>query len=47
MLYSVNIMPTFAWRATTDISAEVFSMGQAFAWRSLLETAISIQEQVT
>jgi len=32
-------LPAFAWRATGDISAEVFSTSQPSAWRSLEETA--------
>ena len=35
--------PTFAWRATENISAEVFSMTKTSAWRSLVETATSIK----
>jgi len=37
----------FVWRATGDISAEVFSMSEPSAWRSLVETATSIQGQAT
>jgi len=40
-------LPAFAWRATGDISAEVFSMNKPSAWRSLVETATSIQGQAT
>jgi len=39
-------LSTFAWRATGDISAEVFSTQWVF-WRSLVETATSIQGQAT
>jgi len=35
----------FAWRATGDISAEVFSMSKPAAWRSVVEMAMSSQGQ--
>jgi len=42
-----HIVPAFAWRATGDISAEVFSMSEPFVWRSFVETATSIRGQTT
>jgi len=49
--YSYGFWPhnlcAFAWRATGDISAEVFSMSKHSAWRSLLETAMPLQGQAT
>jgi len=38
-------LPAFAWRATGDISVEVFSMSEPSAWRSLVETATSINDK--
>jgi len=35
------------WQDAWDISAEVFSMSEPSAWRSLVETATSIQGQAT
>jgi len=43
---SLNL-PAFAWRATGDISTEVFFMSEPSAWRSLVETATSFQVQAT
>jgi len=37
-----NNLPAFAWQATGDISAEVFSMSKLSAWRLLVKTATSI-----
>jgi len=36
-------LPVCAWRATGDISTEVFFMSEPSAWRSLVEMATSIQ----
>jgi len=38
-------LPAFARRAAGDISAEVFSMSEPSAWRSLVETATSIKDK--
>jgi len=43
----VSIITVFAWRSTGNISAEVFSMSKPSAWRSLVETATSVQGQAT
>ena len=38
-------LPAFTWRATGDISAEVFSMNKPSARRSLVETATPFKDK--
>jgi len=46
-LVFVHPTPAFAWQTTGGISAEVSSTSKPSAWRSLEETAASVQGQAT